>query len=349
MTAPKTRVLIVDDSAAYRMMWKKILSAEPDIEVVGSASDGKVAIEQIAALGADIVLLDIEMPNMDGLTAIPLLLRARPGVRIVVASALSTHGSQVAIRALLAGATDYVPKPTSLSEHGSLETVAKSLIEKVRVLSKRVQERARQQHETAVRAGPRRKPRAIVVGSSTGGPSALSLLLTELPAAVRAPILIVQHMPPFFITALAERLAKETGRDVREGRHGEPVVNGAVYLAPGDSHMAVEPGPDGAHISISHGEPVNFCRPAVDVLFGAAAAYYGPELLAVVLTGMGEDGKAGAGQVVAAGGTVLAQDEATSVVWGMPGAVAKAGYASSILPLSRIPLVIGELVKGSAA
>ncbi|MGZ3699998.1 MAG: chemotaxis-specific protein-glutamate methyltransferase CheB [Bdellovibrionota bacterium] len=340
----RIRVLVVDDSAVFRKFWSRALQNEPEIEVVGQAEDGLLAVEFLRANPVDIAILDLEMPRLDGLGAIPRMLTVNPGLRIIIASALTTPGSQAAIEALSIGASDYITKPSAQVGADSGERVVQDLVSKIHALRSRWPSaaplllRAR-----APRPFPNFPPRAIVIGSSTGGPAALGKLLHDLPSHVHTPILITQHMPPYFLQALAERLSKDSDRRCSLAVHGELVLPRRVYLAPGDHHLQLSGSSRELRISLNQSEPENFCRPAVDPLFASAAIHLGAGVLAVVLTGMGEDGRRGSERIVEAGGVVLAQDEASSVVWGMPGAVAKAGLASQVLALEEIGPFIGGI------
>ncbi|MGH6718279.1 MAG: protein-glutamate methylesterase/protein-glutamine glutaminase [Alphaproteobacteria bacterium] len=356
------RVLLCDDSAAVRGAMMRILTAESDIDVVGSVPNGQMAIEQVRRHDVDVVLLDIEMPVMDGMTALPQILRARPGVRVIMASTLTRRNAAISIKALTLGATDYVAKPDASGIHGSAE-FGRELVGKVRAIA----QAARQRRSRAVavpampgpaapaapvtialRPRPLLNPRLLAIGSSTGGPQALDVLLGVIGPQVTVPIVIVQHMPPTFTALLAESLAKSSGIPCAEGRDNEPILPGRAYIAPGDFHMTVEGEPGNARLRVYQAPPENFCRPAVDPLLFGVSTSYGSRALAVFLTGMGSDGCKGAAALVKAGGSVFAQDEATSVVWGMPGAVAKAGLCSAVLPLTPLSNDIKSMVTARA-
>lgn len=332
-----------------------ILETDRDFSVVTSASNGMGALSALRRYNVDVVVLDIEMPEMDGLTAIPHILNMKPRVGIIVASTLTTRGSRVAVEALAMGACDYVAKPSSLAPSTGLKEVSAELLRKVRALGRRCASKVNGAPSSmslpAIQAPlqgyPR--PRALAIGSSTGGPNALVALLSGLSGAVDLPILIVQHMPPIFTTMLAERLGRDMGRPCLEPRDGEPLKNGHVYLAPGDFHMVLRTGGSGPEIKLTQEAPENFCRPAVDPLFRSAAEALGAGVLGVVLTGMGEDGLHGCREVVRKGGRVLAQDEASSVVWGMPGAVVRAGLASEVLPIGAMAERIGSICQSGAS
>lgn len=357
------RVLIVDDSAVVRGLLARLIGEQPDLEVAATAANGQMALGAVGESRIDVVVLDIEMPVMDGLTALPKLLAADPHLRIIIASTLSTPGAAVTIRALAAGAADYVAKPSAsqeITQAGSASSdFRRDLVTKIRSLGEAGRRRRTPpaapapaapalsgilRPATVLALRPLRpvRPDVIVIGSSTGGPQALVTLIGGLGRDLAQPILIVQHMPPTFTAILAEHLARVCQRPCAEGRDGEPVEAGRIYVAPGDRHMTVAGDGRRRLIRINDEAPENFCRPAVDVLFRGAARTYGAATLAVVLTGIGADGTRGGRQVVEAQGTVLAQDEASSVVWGMPGSAARAGICSAVLPLPALARQINQ-------
>jgi two-component system chemotaxis response regulator CheB len=349
-------VMVVDDSAVVRGLVSRWVGEEPGLEVVARHPNGKLAVEDVAKSAPDIVLLDIEMPVMDGLAALPLLFKARPGLRVLMVSTLTKRNAEISFKALSLGAIDYVPKPDSNREITIEPEFRREVIEKIKALGRSGWRPARGLGRGDIAAeqpqpGRRRPfslvpPRAIAIGSSTGGPQALGALLGALaPSLSRVAVLVAQHMPPMFTTVLAERLARATGRDAREGKNGEEIKPGAILVAPGDHHMAIR-GRDAPVLRISAGPPVNFCRPAVDPMFASVAATFGPAALGIVLTGMGSDGVAGARAIVDAGGSVIAQDEASSVVWGMPGAAVAAGLCAAVLPPEEIALTVAKLIRG---
>jgi two-component system chemotaxis response regulator CheB len=367
------RVLLVDDSLVVRGLMARILGEEPAIQVVATVGNGQLAIDRLRHTPADVVVLDIEMPVMDGLTALPRLLEIDRGLRIIIASTLSTRNAQISIRCLEAGAADYIPKPTASREisgfAGSSDAFRRELVAKVLVHGGQ-RRRSERRDRSLPRLGrtslpspspspspaPRppasRKPsasvpRVLAIGSSTGGPQALQVLLKGLGSQFRLPILITQHMPPMFTTILAKHIAAHTGVACAEAEDGEPLRHGRAYLAPGDYHMLVETRSGGPVLRLTQEPPVNFCRPAVDVMYGSVARCFGAAALAVVLTGMGCDGLKGGEDIVRAGGTVLAQDETSSVVWGMPGAVATAGLCSAVLPLPELAALTSRLATGA--
>ena len=355
--ADPIRVMVVDDSVVMRGLVGRWLANEPDLEVVASLHNGRQAVDQIESVNPDVVILDIEMPELDGLAALPLLLAKRRDLVVIMASSLTRRHAEVSLRALALGATDYVPKPEQSRGISTSPEFRRELIDKLRALGERRKRRAASiARVEAARATPRtaaddaattpswqlrcqqvRPPRALLIGASTGGPQALTKLIAQLGRVVeRAPVLIVQHMPATFTTILAEHLGRAAGRPVREPEDGEPVLPGVIHLAPGGRHMLVERREGRPVIRLHDGDPVNFCRPALDPLFLSAIPVWQGALLAVILTGMGHDGTDGARAIAAAGGGVIAQDEATSVVWGMPGSAAQAGVCSAVLPLGEI-------------
>lgn len=359
------RVLVVDDSAVVRGLTVRILESEPGIEVVGTCANGQIAVEQIARREVDIVVLDIEMPVMDGITALPLLLKAAPGVRVIVASTLSQRNAEISLEAMAKGATDYLPKP-STRQLGGNDAYRCELLRKIRALGRRrthspapprptaAQPRPAQTtpaahsgQQIALRPAMQGAPHAILMGSSTGGPQALMTVLRALPQTLTLPVFVAQHMPATFTPILAQHLAKASGRPCCEAGNNMPVRNGHIYVAPGDFHMEVHRGSAGLITRLTTAPPENFCRPSVNPLLRSAAQVFGSHALAIMLTGMGYDGLDGAKVLVRAGGTLIAQDEATSVVWGMPGAVATAGLCSRVLPLERIAPEIGHLAEGA--
>lgn len=338
---PAVRVMIVDDSAVVRGLVRRWLGETPGIEVVSVCADGEQAVLEAATSRPDVILLDVEMPKLDGLAALPRLRSAAPAARIVMASALTKKGGQIAIRALTLGAVDCIAKPES-SRLGGADAYREELVARIHALGR---SRAapsgmgRTAAAFALRPPPRTqgwRPRALVVAASTGGPQALVSYLTPIARRIEAPILIVQHMPPTFTTILAEKLTQSTGRLCREPRDGEAVGPGDMLLAPGDWHMRVTGAAAAPCIRLDQGPQVNFCRPAADPMFESACETFGGRLAAVVLTGMGSDGRAGAQSIAEAGGRVAAQDEASSVVWGMPGAVAAAGVAEAVKPIGEL-------------
>ncbi|MCV2392764.1 chemotaxis response regulator protein-glutamate methylesterase [Actinotalea sp. M2MS4P-6] len=351
----RIKVLVVDDSVVIRRLVTDALSSDRDIEVVGVAANGQIALGKVEQLAPDVVTMDIEMPVMTGIEAVRALRQAGHKMPIIMFSTLTERGAVATLDALAAGATDYVTKPANVgSVQESMARVANDLIPRIKAFvmrSRPVPARPRTPgapaSAPAQAPGPRpvvvrkreangRRPRAVVIGSSTGGPEALSNVIAAFSGPLPVPVLVVQHMPPVFTTQLAARLDRLGPNKVVEASDGQELEAGTIYVAPGDQHLEVRRSAAGGRTHLQHEPPVNFCRPAVDVLFRSAVAVYGGDLLAVVLTGMGSDGKLGSKAVVDAGGTVFAQDEATSVVWGMPGAVTGAGLAHAVLPIAEV-------------
>jgi len=373
--ANSVRVLVVDDSAVVRGLTKRLLDDNDGISVVAAVADGELAVKAVKEQEVDVVVLDIEMPKMDGLTALPLLLKAQPAMRVIMSSTLTTRNADISMEALSIGAADYIPKPTSSKEiHGGGD-FRRDLVEKVLALGMAARRgRAREARKTAsvpesgspkstfpvtvpktpsngllpLREEGKMAPEVLAIGSSTGGPQALFEFFKGLDQSFDLPIVITQHMPATFTKILATHLESIIGRPCKEAAGGEPLERGSIYVAPGGKHMLIER--KGAQIvtAISDGPPENFCKPAVDPMLRSIVKMYGPRVLTVILTGMGQDGLRGCEDVVASGGTVIGQDEATSVVWGMPGAVATNGICSAVLPLGRIATFVSNFVKRTA-
>lgn len=353
------RVMVVDDSAVIRGLISRWIETDTAIQVVGSAADGNMALKNIARARPEIVILDIEMPGMDGITLLPKLLEIDPELKIIMASTLTRRGAEISLRALSAGAADYVPKPESTRDTNDAENFRRTLIEKVKALGA-ARRRKISGDENLAPAPARRKavapvsrpmtprnvislrkpsterPRVVGIASSTGGPQALLKVLANFPRDFKLPVTIVQHMPPTFTAILAEHIAKAARIPCTEAVDGEELKSGHIYLAPGDFHLQVRSEKGAMRLRLNEDEPENFCRPAADQLLRSLARQFGSNTLAAVLTGMGQDGLLGARDIVAGGGTVLAQDEETSVVWGMPGAVAVDGICAAVLPLPEI-------------
>jgi two-component system chemotaxis response regulator CheB len=363
------RVMVVDDAIVVRRLLTRWIEAEVDMVVAACLRTGRQAVDQLEACDPEVIVLDVDMPELDGISALPLLLKKKRDLTVIMASTLTRRSAEVSLRALSLGAADYVPKPQAAPDAEMSEAFHRELIDKIRSLGRRGRlfarrDAAREQsppagwfaggpsHDEAViprlRPFAHTLPRALLIGASTGGPQALTSLIGQIGATIeRAPILITQHMPPTFTTVLAEHLTRVSGHRVREAEHGEAVRAGSVYVAPGGRHMRVLRGPDGAAaIAIGNDPPINFCKPSVDPLLSSAASVWGSGSLALVLTGMGSDGTRGAADIAAAGGSVIAQNEATSVVWGMPRAVAQAGLCSAVLPLGEIAAKVNRLFAG---
>jgi two-component system chemotaxis response regulator CheB len=364
MTSDEVRVMLVDDSAVIRGLIARMIEGEPGLRVAASVGNGQMAVDRLKAHPVDVIILDIEMPVMDGLTAIPKLLAVKPDVKIIMASTLTEKNADISLRALQAGATDYVPKPTATREISGGDTFKHELLEKIRQLglvSRRPastpgaaaaiptpKERvAKPLYEKPVQlrsGGGTVRPRVLAVGSSTGGPQALFQFFKDVRPDINLPVVVTQHMPATFTKILAEHIGKASGWPCTEAVDGELLKAGHIYVAPGNFHMMVERSGTNVVIRTNQNPPENFCRPAVDPMLRSLAVEFGGAVLAVILTGMGHDGRDGAKVLVEAGGTVLAQDEASSVVWGMPGAVATAGLCEAVLPIKELgPHVMGKL------
>ncbi len=338
----RIKILVVDDSVVIRRMLRDVFASDPVLEVAGVAANGKIAMAMLDQVQPDLVTLDIEMPEMDGLATLDAIRKTRRTLPVIMFSTLTARGAAATIEAFSRGATDYVTKPADAKDFATaVEQVKNQLVPKVKALcgQKVASIRSTQFSLKPARSHSYVKPavvEAIVIGTSTGGPNALGVVLPNIPAKIDVPILIVQHMPPLFTRFLADRLTSHSRIGVTEGVDGELLSSGHAWLAPGDHHMTVCKDGTRVRIATNQRAPENFCRPSVDVLFRSAADVYGPGLLAVVMTGMGQDGLAGCEHIRKNGGRIFVQDEATSVVWGMPGFIARAGLADKVLPLEQI-------------
>lgn len=371
------RVMVVDDSTVYRTLVRRALTKCADIEIIGSCGDGRSAVRMLGETHADVVVLDIEMPVMDGLSALPELIRVRPGVKVIMASTLTERNADISLRALQMGAAETVAKPTATKLADDAERFIEELIRKIRALgepTRRTASRPAARPDSAssvrpvrpvsppsvqadatataftLRPAPTRAPTLIAIGSSTGGPKALMDMLKVLTKSVKTPIVITQHMPATFTSILADHISRSTGRPAVEATEGMTIEPERIYIAPGDFHMTVRR-VSGTQVTLhlDQSPQENFCRPAVDPMLRSVAKAYGASALGIILTGMGHDGADGAKALVTAGGAVIAQDQATSVVWGMPQAAARAGVCSAILPLNEIAPYVGKLAMRYAA
>jgi two-component system, chemotaxis family, protein-glutamate methylesterase/glutaminase len=365
--------MVVDDSVVIRGLISRWIEAEPDMTVAASLRTGRDAVNNMERCDPDVVVLDIEMPDLDGISALPLLLAKKRDLIIIMASTLTRRNAEISFKALSLGASDYIPKPESTRELGAADTFKNDLLFKIRHLGARLRRPIASPSiapvvpavgkvrdpiarpvapgtPVSIRAFGMVAPRALLIGSSTGGPQALMALIAEIGSVIdRVPVLITQHMPPTFTTILAEHLARVSGRPAHEGVDGEIVKPGQIYLAPGGRHMRLVRQGVNAVIALDDGPQINFCKPAVDPMFSSAIDIWQAGVLAVVLTGMGSDGMRGGKAIVDAGGSVIAQDEATSVVWGMPGAAAHAGICAAILPLDQIAPKLVRMFSGARA
>ena len=377
------RVMLVDDSAVIRGFFKRWLEVDTAVKIIASVSDGAQAVRAVGKLDVEVVVLDIEMPGMDGMTALPKLLQIKPNIKVIMASTLTTRNAKVSIAALSQGAADYIPKPTSTRELHSTEDFRIDLVRKVKALGWAIRrssgqtipisaarENAGQKGATQViiksgdsdrsdrviidrsrpitlRAASTKQPEILAIGSSTGGPQALFTIFGELKNDLDVPVIITQHMPATFTAILAEHIRRVSGADASEAIDGECVKSGRVYIAPGNWHMKFARDKGNVVIRLSQDPPENFCRPAVDAMLRSVADIYGDRALGVILTGMGHDGYSGGDLLTKAGGTIIAQDEESSVIWGMPGAVASGGLCSAVLPLGEMGSAIKKLLSGS--
>lgn len=366
------RVMVVDDSAVVRGLETRMLESDPAIKVVASVGNGQSAIQTLERQDIEIVVLDIEMPVMDGLTALPKILASPSRPKVIMSSTLTQKNAEISLKALELGATDYIPKPSSSRELTGGTDFKRELVEKVKALGAAVRRSSGRRPAPAapaaaavptlrrpgaavapapassplappgtkvvLRQAGTERPDVICIGSSTGGPQALFTVLSGIMKAggVTQPILITQHMPATFTTILAEHISRLSGFPAKEAADGDRIEGGKVYVAPGDYHMLVEVKNGEKILRLNQGAPENFCRPSVDPMFRSISQVYGRKVLACVLTGMGSDGARGGKVIVETGGTVIAQDEATSVVWGMPGATAQAGVCAAVLPIQDI-------------
>jgi two-component system chemotaxis response regulator CheB len=336
---------VCDDSSVIRGAVARMLDVEPTVQVVARVANGQLALDELKRTPVDVLVLDIEMPVMDGMTALPLLLRADPGLKIIMASTLTTRGADIALRALRLGAADYVPKPSAVTGD---ETFRRDLVEKVKGLGRMRRRTAQPVRDMALlrlRPAAIVAPRLLAIGSSTGGPQALFTLVQGLGKTLSVPVVMTQHMPATFTPILAEHISKLGGMPCAEAKDGEPLIAGRIYLAPGDHHLLVDGTRTGLRARLTSDPPENFCRPSVDPMLRSAATVCDGRVLVAMLTGMGQDGLAGTRRLIDAGGTAVAQDEATSVVWGMPGAVALAGLCHAVLPLPRIAPKLLEMLR----
>lgn len=356
---PKIRVLVVDDSVVVRKLISQILQKDSQIEVVGTASNGRIALQRIPQVNPDIVTLDMEMPELDGLATVQELRKDYPKLPVIMVSSFTEAGAVITLRALSCGATDYVTKPDG-KDCGAAATrrFEEELIPKLKIHCRHllpngaVQGFATSQPQRAAKPGvgriaPRKSSRfdIVCIGVSTGGPNALAEVFSALVQPVNVPIVLVQHMPPMFTQMLAERLnVLKCSVKFQEGEDGSALEAGCVYIAPGGKHMEVRREGTLVVIRLHEGPPENSCRPAVDVLFRSVVSVYGGAILGVILTGMGQDGLRGCELIAESGGRIFAQDERSSVVWGMPGFVAQAGLADEVLPLEEMGRRIMQVI-----
>ena len=349
------RVMVVDDSAIIRGLVVKALEKDAEITIVSTSFNGKMAIENLKKSPADIILLDIEMPDMDGLTALPHLLKLSPTTRIIMVSSLTVRNAEASIKAMQLGASDYITKPHSKEDNSDIDRFYREINQKIKSIAPRKMAKEDVNKPAFVATPPVILPpktekiysvkyptypvKAIAIGSSTGGPQALEVLFKNLAGFaknIHQPVFITQHMPATFTTILAKHIEQISGKSCAEAKDGDVVSAGKIYIAPGDFHMIPEKSGDKIILRLNQNPPVNFCRPAVDPMLDALTSVYNSHLLTVILTGMGSDGFNGSKTVVKSGGTVVAQNEASCVVWGMPRAVTEGNLCSAVLPLEDI-------------
>lgn len=378
-TGKPFRVLVVDDSAIIRGLISRWLEEDDEIIVVGTAGNGRIALRSLRSTAAEVVVLDIEMPEMDGMTVLPKMIEQDPDIKIIMASTLTERNAEISLKALAAGASDYIPKPESRRAVTTGVDFKRELLQKVKALAAA---RRRDRGEKlpgnraygAVKKAKRptgdaqlevvktdaslpggsiklippskSSPRVLAVGASTGGPQALTTFLADLKHFLNIPVVITQHMPPTFTTIMAEHLGRACGKPTKEAEEGDVLQRGHIYVAPGDHHLVLERREGEVIAHITKDPPENFCRPSVDPMFRSVAEVYGSGALCAVLTGMGHDGTEGARKIIDAGGSIIAQDEKTSVVWGMPGSVATAGLCTAVLPLDEMGAATGRLIMG---
>jgi two-component system, chemotaxis family, protein-glutamate methylesterase/glutaminase len=361
--------MIVDDAVVVRGLLSRWLAEAGGIEIASTHRTGAEAVAAVEHIKPDVVLLDIEMPDMDGITALPLLLKKWPSATVIIASTLTTRNADVSLRCLSLGAVDYIAKPSTNRDVTFSTDFRREIIDKVKTLGRQggvSLRRALPRANTLGTAGPSRTPvstvsqtpvqlrpfnrgapRILTIGASTGGPNAVTELLRSCrPALHKMPIIVVQHMPTMFTTMFADHIRRHLAIDASEAQQGEMVEKGRIYVAPGGKHTRLERVPAGVRIVIDDGPPVNFCKPSVDVTMLSVAHVFGPVTLGVMLTGMGSDGLRGAVDIVERGGNMLAQDEASSVVWGMPGAVAKRGLCAAVEPIENLARIVNRLAQG---
>ncbi len=356
----KIRVLVVDDAVVVRRMLTDVLAADPELEVVGAAANGRIALQKIPQVNPDIVTLDVEMPELNGLETVSEIRKTWPKLPVIMFSTLTERGGAATLDALSRGASDYVAKPANVGSVAvAQQRIRDEVVPKIKALAARAAGIPAATLVSAARSVPAlprtgqalggdgaRRVDLLAIGASTGGPNALMEVLAQLPANFPVPIVITQHMPPMFTRLLAERLTAHCKIPFHEATQGAIITPGAGWIAPGDWHMLlVRDGPR-VRVKLTQDPPENSCRPAVDPMFRSAASIYGSALLGVVLTGMGQDGLRGTERIREVHGRMVVQDEASSVVWGMPGFIASAGLADAVLPLNQIA---GEIIRLTAA
>lgn len=372
----KIRTLIVDDSLVIRGILRKILATDLDIDVVGAVGNGQLALEALDQKEIDAIILDLEMPVMDGMTALPLLLQKKPDLIILIASTLTLKNADISMECLAFGAKDYISKPTTQELSRNKNAFQENLIQKLKTITLSLREQKKledskpqpivsakeenlqsevTQQKTippipsgspsyTLRPLPDTRPKALVIGCSTGGPQALGEVFQGAKGKFKVPIFIAQHMPPMFTKSLASYIERNSGIPTKEGEQGERVEPGVIYIAPGNFHMEIQEHQGNPIIHLNQAPPENFCRPSVNPLMRSCIKTYKGNALSLILTGLGQDGLQGAKEFVEQGGTIITQNQQTSVVWGMPGAVTKSGFSSAVLPLNKIQSVLDQIL-----
>ena len=364
MSSEPIKVLLVDDSAVVRYLVGAQLAKDAGLVIIGTAANGRIALDRMRSLDPDVVVLDVEMPELDGLRTLAEIRKSNPLLPVIMFSSITNRGAAATFDALALGANDYVAKPRAAnSTSGQIEPVCHELIEKIKAhckerkrdpfasaksIAERLARRTAGTSPAPISRCDSQRAEVVVVGVSTGGPNALAEMVPQLPADLPVPMLIAQHMPPIFTRLLAERLAAKSRVPVVEASAGEPLTAGKVWIAPGDYHLTIQECGGLVTIQTNQGPRENSCRPSVDVLFRSAAAVFGTRVLAIVLTGMGQDGLLGATAIREKGGQIVVQDEQSSVVWGMPGFVARAGLADKTVPLGEVAFEVMRRVRRPA-
>lgn len=356
MPTPPARILVVDDSVVVRKALSDLIAGEPSLELAGTASNGSLGLTKLEQISCDLVVLDVEMPEMDGITAAARIREKWPRLPILMCSTLTARGADATLRALAAGATDYVAKPSAMNGNDAMAAFATDFINKLKGLTEHRRHAADPAPRKIVPLAaptrtrtPPRKPAILAIGCSTGGPNALATVFANLPKDLGVPVVITQHMPPLFTRMLAERLTASSGIPVVEAAEGDVLEPNRAYVAPGDYHMTFRR--DGVHIRVvlNQDPPENSCRPAVDVMFRSVAKLFGPDTIAAVLTGMGHDGAVGARYIAEAGGWIIVQDEKSCVVPSMPNSVVALGVHNETIELSRLGQHFGLRCRTSAS
>jgi two-component system chemotaxis response regulator CheB len=347
--ADKIKVLIIEDSFLMRKIISEIISSDPELDVVGTAKDGPEGVEKVMTLSPDIVTLDINIPMLDGISVLEQIMRRKP-TRVIMFSAYSREGASSTMKALQLGAVDFIAKPSGEISVG-IDKLKEEIISKIKLavgidLLKYVKDTVAHAQPSVKASGSAIK-KLVIIGASTGGPKAVLEVMQDIPADLSAVFLIVQHMPKGFTMSFAERIAWQSGVRAKEAEEGDVLLPGRAYVAPAGFHMTIEKERDQFKVKLNQDPPVNFVRPAVDVTMLSVADVFGKDVVAVVLTGMGKDGLEGVRKIKSAGGSVIIQDEASSVVWGMPRAIFKAGLADEVLPVAKIPTAILKYINAN--